>query len=303
MGAGPWLRGLTATALLFAAVFLLVLGVLTLGEGVFGLRGRVAVVEVTGLIADAGPVVEELEAHGEDPSVRAVVVRVESPGGVVAPTQEIHDAIRRLRERGKPVVASLGAVAASGGYYLAAAADHIVANPGSLTGSIGVLIQLAELEGLLRKVGVRYEVVKAGRYKDLGNIARPLSPEERQVLQTLVDEMYDQFVTAVVEGRPALDRARVLELADGRVYSGRRARELGLVDSLGGLEDAIRKAAELAGIPGRPKVVRPRRGFRLRDLLEWVQGGVDVPAWLRGGRGASGPPILLAPKLPLYLMD
>lgn len=299
------LAALAVTVLVFAACFVAILGLLVVAERAdLRLGGdRVAVVEVEGIILDAEPVVRDLLRHAEDPAVRAVVVRVQSPGGVVAPTQEIHGAIRRVRAEGKPVVASLGAVAASGGYYLAVAADHIVANPGTLTGSIGVLVQLAEIEGLLRKVGVRYQVVKAGRYKDLGHIGRPMSEEERAVLQRLLDDLYDQFVEAVAEGRH-LPRETVLGLADGRAYSGRQARALGLVDSLGGLEDAVETAAGLAGIPGKPAVVRPRRPFRLTDLLEWLGGRSSLLELVSPARSGGAP--WLGPavaKLPLYLME
>ena len=217
------------------------LGALVFGEpGVPSLGGnRVALVEVEGLIVDADRVVRELDDYGEDPSIRAIVVRIQSPGGVVGPTQEIYDAILRIRTQGKPVVASMGSVAASGGYYLAAAATRIVANPGTLTGSIGVIMQLAEIEGLLKKVGVRYEVIKAGRFKDSASFARPMTPEERAVLQAVLDDMHDQFVTAIAEGR-RLGKDRVRALADGRVYSGRMAKDLGLVDALGGLDEAVR---------------------------------------------------------------
>jgi len=234
-----------------------------------------------------------------------VVVRIQSPGGVVGPTQEIYDAIRQLRERGKPVVASMGSVAASGGYYLAAASTRIVANPGTLTGSIGVIMQLAEIEGLLRKVGVRYEVIKAGRFKDSGSFARPMTPEERAVLQAILDDMHDQFVTAIADGR-RLAKERVRALADGRVYSGRMAKELGLVDALGGLDEAIRLAGELGGIPGKPRVVRPRRAWRLLDLVDLV-GGETAGGWLRASGwatpGLPALPLLGSPKLPLYLLD
>jgi protease-4 len=298
------LRALAVTGLVFVAVFIAILGLLVLAErGGLG-RGdnRVALVEVDGLIVDAEPVVRELEEHAEDEGIRAVVVRIQSPGGVVAPTQEIHDAILRVRSRGKPVVASMGAIAASGGYYLAVAADRIVANPGTLTGSIGVLMQLADAEGLLRKVGVRLEVVKAGRHKDIGNPGRALAPEERAILQALLDDMYDQFVSAVARGRD-LPRAAVLEVADGRVYSGRRAKELRLVDELGGLEDAVRTAGRLAGIEGKPSLVRPRRPFHLADLLDWLGGRSGLGGFL-ASRGGVGPLALPGvPKLPLYLME
>lgn len=297
------LTALAVTALVFAACFIAILGVLVLSEhGDLALGGnRVALVEVEGLIVNPERVVRELEQHLEDPAIRAVVVRIQSPGGVVAPTQEIYDAIKRVRAEGKPVVASMGAIAASGGYYLAAAADRIVANPGTLTGSIGVLIQLTEIEALLKKVGVRYEVVKAGRHKDLGNIGRPMTPEERAILQSLLDDMYEQFVTAVAEGR-GLDRTAVLALADGRLYSGRRAKELGLVDALGGLEDAVRTAGTLAGIPGKPRLVRPRRAFQLSDLAHWL-GGNTLGGLVPGGPALPGLPLLGSAKLPLYLME
>lgn len=297
------MRAVGITALVFVACFAVVLGVLAFGDPVvLALSGgQVAVVDVEGVIVDSERVVREIDEHVEDPAVRALVVRVQSPGGVVAPTQEIHDAILRARARGKPVVASLGSVAASGGYYLAVAADRIVANPGTLTGSIGVIMQLAEIEGLLRKVGVRYEVIKAGRYKDAGTISRPMTAEERAVLQEVLDDMHEQFVSAVALGRK-LDRAAVLALADGRVYSGRRARELRLVDSLGGLEDSIRLAGALAGLPDRPRVTRPRRGLRLLDVLEWLTGraplGGLLPAQVGGGLPLAG-----SSRLPLYLMD
>lgn len=304
---GRLVRALGVTALVFAACFAVVLGVLMFGEpGVPSLGGnRVALVEVEGLIIDADRVVRELGDYRDDPSIRAVVVRIQSPGGVVGPTQEIYDAIRRVRNQGKPVVASMGSVAASGGYYLAAAATRIVANPGTLTGSIGVIMQLAEIEGLLRKVGVRYEVIKAGRFKDSASFARPMTPEERAVLQAVLDDMHDQFVSAIAEGR-RLGKDRVRALADGRVYSGRMARDLGLVDALGGLDEAVRLAGELGGIPGKPRVVRPRRPWRLLDLTELV-GGQTALTWLRSvglSRPGLGPlPLFESPKLPLYLLD
>jgi protease IV len=297
------LTALLVTGLVFVACFMAVLGILIVERGEWALGGnRVALVEVEGLILSAERVVHELEEHLEDASIRAVVVRVQSPGGVVAPTQEIHDAIRRVRAKGKPVVASLGSIAASGGYYLAVAADRIVASPGTLTGSIGVLMQVAEVEGLLKKVGVRLEVIKAGRHKDLGNFSRAMTPEEREILQALLDDMYDQFVGAVAQGR-GLDRAAVLKLADGRVYSGRRAQELKLVDELGGLDDAVRAAGTLAGITGKPRLVRPRRPFQLGDLLDWVGGRSGLADLVSGRGGWSGLPVPGVPKLPLYLME
>jgi protease-4 len=266
-----------------------------------GLPGgaKVAVVEVEGIIGaeatrglDTDGVIRVLGEYRDDPAVRAVVLRINSPGGVVAPTQEIFTAVRRLREAKKPVVASLGSVAASGGYYVAVAADRIYASPGTLTGSIGVVMQLANLEGLLKKVGVEYVVVKAGAYKDVGNMARAMTPEERRILQSLLDDVYDQFISAVAEGR-GLDPQAVRAFAEGRIYSGRQAQSLKMVDDLGGLEDAIEAAAKMAGLPAKPKVIYPRRRFSLRELLRNELGLGPVSRIL---------PSLETLRTPLYLM-
>jgi protease-4 len=268
-------------------------------EGSLPGGGKVAIVEVDGIIgvgpdksADADNIVRTLGEYRDNPSVAAVVLRINSPGGVVAPTQEIFSAVARVRGAGKPVVASLGSVAASGGYYVAVAANRIFANPGTLTGSIGVIMQLANVGPLLRKVGVEYVVVKAGAYKDIGNIARPMTAEERQVLQALLDDVYGQFVTAVAERR-GLDRKAVLAFADGRIYSGQQARALKMVDELGGLDDAVEAAGKLAGLSGKPKVIYPRHRFSLRDLLS-NQLGLQTPTGLL--------PALPSLRTPLYLM-
>jgi len=255
---------------------------------------KVAVVEIEGIILDGGQAVRDLREHGDNPSVKAVVVRINSPGGVVAPTQEIFSAIQRLRKGGKPVVASLGAVAASGGYYVATACDRVYANPGTLTGSIGVVMQMANVQGLLKKVGVEYVVIKSGAFKDVGNFARQMTPEERKILQRLLDDVYGQFVDAVAEGR-GLERKDVLAFADGRIYSGQQAHALKMVDELGGYEDAIDAAGKLANIPGRPKIVYPRRKFSFRDLMENRLG--------LSGAAAQLLPALSGIRTPLYLMQ
>lgn len=277
-----------------AVFFATVWALLAVLEGT-GLPGgqKVAIVELEGIILESEPLVRELREHEDNPAVRAVVVRINSPGGVVGPTQEIYAALQRLRKAGKPVVASLGSVAASGGYYVAAAADRIYANPGTLTGSIGVVMQIANVEGLLKKVGVDYVVVKSGRYKDLGNFARAMSPAERKILQALLDDVYNQFVQAVAEGR-GLPRQAVLGFADGRIVSGHQAKELRMLDTLGGLEEAIEGAAALAGLPERPKLLFPRRRFSVWDFLKTQLGWVG-PVSLPGG--------LSLLKAPLYLME
>ena len=268
--------------------------VLRLSEG-GGLPGgqKVAIVEIEGTIVDTSDVVRELRDDLDNSAVRAVVVRINSPGGVVGPTQEVYGELRRLRKAGKPVVASLGAVAASGGYYIAAAANRIYANPGTLTGSIGVIMQLANVEGLFKKIGVDYVVVKAGAHKDIGNPSRPMTPEERRILQALLDDVHAQFIDAVADGRH-LERRAVVAFADGRIFSGAQAKSLHMVDALGGLEDAVEGAAELAGLPPHPRVIQPRQRFSLYDFLR-------TQLDLRGLSGLPGPPPLL--RMPLYLMD
>lgn len=262
------------------------------GDGL-GLGPRVAIVQIEGTIQDVDDLLRDLRTYRESAMVRAVVVRIDSPGGVVGPTQELYQALRRIRAAGKPVVASLGAVAASGGYYVAVGADRIWANPGTLTGSIGVIMQTANLETLLKKVGVDYVVVKAGQYKDVGNFARPMTSEERRVLQAMLDDVHAQFIAAVAEGRK-LERTAVLQFADGRIVSGSQAKDLRMVDALGGLEDAVNQAAELAGLPVPPRVILPRKRFSISELLQ-SRLGLGRTSLLGG--------TLPLFRTPLYLMD
>jgi protease-4 len=296
---GRRLTVVVATVLVFigVAALFLVFGT-SMGRGGDGggpLFGpRVAVVDLEGLIAETDDIVRELRHHRDNPSIRAVVIRINSPGGVVGPTQEVHDALLRVRQAGKPVVASLGSVAASGGYYVAVAADQIYANPGSLTGSIGVIMQMANVDALMKKVGVDYVVVKAGQFKDLGNFSRPLTPEERRVIQALLDDVHAQFIEAVAKGRK-LDRSAVVQFADGRVFSGTQALGLKMIDALGGLEEAIEAAAKLAKLPTPPPVERARRRFSLIDLIR-NELGLTVPSMIL-------PTHLPMFKTPLYLMD
>jgi protease-4 len=289
---------IVATVLVFVGVAALLLLFGSMGRGADGgapLFGpRVAIVELEGLIAETDDLVRELRQHRDNPSVRAVVIRINSPGGVVAPTQEVYDALLRVREAGKPVVASLGAVAASGGYYAAVAADQIYANPGTLTGSIGVIMQLANVDTLLKRVGVDFVVVKAGQFKDIGNPARPMTPEERRVVQSLLEDVHGQFIEAVARGRK-LDRSAVVQFADGRVFSGTQALDLRMIDALGGLEDAVNAAAKLANLPTPPPVERPRRKFSIFDLVR-NELGLALPAALLPQR-------LPLFRTPLYLMD
>jgi protease IV len=237
-------------------------------SGLLGSFKRVGLVELVGDIETSETIVDQLEHMRRDPSVHAVVLRLDSPGGGVAASQEIYDAVQRLRKDDKPVVASMGGVAASGAYYIACGADSIVANPGTLTGSIGVIMSFPNTEELFKKVGVRFEVVKTGKFKDMGSLSRPMTAEERQLLQGVLSNVYDQFVSAISEGR-GLERSEILPYADGRIFSGSQALDYGFVDRLGDLDDAIRLAGGLAGISGHPVVVRKeRRRMSIVDLFQ-----------------------------------
>ena len=239
------------------------------GTPVWTSGDAVGLVEIRGPIYRSRYIVEEIEAHRNDPSIRAVVIRIDSPGGAVAPSQEIHDAVERLRES-KPVVASMGATAASGGYYVAVAADSILANPGTLTGSIGVIFEFPTLEELFKKIGVNYHVYKSGDLKDVGSFARNPNEEDEQLLDEIVADVYEQFVDAVAKGR-GMTRQEVLALADGRVFSGQQAMHADLVDGMGDLYMAQRMAAQMAGISGDPVIVEKREevGPLLR-ALDWL---------------------------------
>ncbi len=253
---------------LLIGIILTVLGNWVLPDWEWSGVDRVALVRIEGVILDARETVGELKRFGDNASVKAIVLRIDSPGGGVVPSQEIHDAVRRVRSNtNKAVVASMGTVAASGGYYIAVATDRIMANPGTLTGSIGVIMETANLEGLLDKLGVKGVVVKSGKFKDVGSPLRKMTDEELKVLQAVMDDVHDQFIEAVAEGR-SMELAETRAIADGRVFTGRQAKELKLVDELGNLDDAIQLAADLAGIEGEPQVVEPRKRFSIRELLE-----------------------------------
>jgi protease-4 len=234
-------------------------------------REKVGVVPIEGVIGmdiESKDIVEDLEKFRKNPAVKAIVVRIVSPGGSVGPSQEIYDKIREV-SRKKKTVASMGDVAASGGLYVACAADKIVANPGTITGSIGVIIQFPNWQKLTEKIGISQAVIKSGEFKDIGNPNRPLTERERQLLQVVINDVYDQFVLAVSEGR-GIGREKVLPYADGRIFSGKQARGYGFVDELGGLEAAVRLAGKLGGIKGEPSVVYPERRFD--SLLDFIAG-------------------------------
>ena len=254
--------------MILAALVLFMIGKSILPELLEAGKEGVAIVRVEGPILDSYQTVEELKAFADDPLVKAIVLRIDSPGGGVAPSQEIYNAVKRVRrENNKTVVASMGTVAASGGYYIAVATDRILANPGTLTGSIGVIMQMANFEELLEKIGVKSVVVKTGKFKDLGSPFRPMVEEERQLLESVMNDTLSQFIEAVAEGR-SMDTAEVERLADGRVFTGRQARSVLLIDEIGDLQDAIKLAGELGGIEGTPRVLETTKPFSFQELLE-----------------------------------
>jgi len=255
----------------FVAVILIAALVLSREGGFTGWGGdRIAVVYLEGVIFDSKTVNEHLKMYANDSRVKAIVVRMDTPGGGVAASQEIADQIKWLRnEKGKTVVISMGSVGASGGYYVACAADKIYANPGTITGSIGVIAEWVNYGNLLKWAQMQPEVIKSGEFKDVGSPTREVTPKEREYLQGLINQMYEQFVGAVAEGRKELTRDRIKELADGRVYTGEEALREKLIDGLGNYDSVLKATAEMVGIKGEPQVVtppKPRKGSIL-DLL------------------------------------
>ena len=266
---------------------------------------RVVVVEMHGEIGsgpsengiDGGKVIKILRKLEKDDDVKAIVLHVDSPGGAVAPSQEIYDAVKRIKAK-KKIVVSMGNLAASGGYYVSAPADRIFAEPGTLTGSIGVIFMHFNVKGLLDLAHVEETTLKTGKYKDTLSPFRAVQDTDREEIQGISDDVYGQFVKAVADGRN-LPEAKVREIAEGRIYTGRRAKELKLVDELGGLDDAIAAAWSLAGQSGEPRVqLQPRdHELSIRDLMRGAFQG--AAAGVRDGVVRSAPQgmMFLAPSL------
>ncbi len=257
----------------FVAIILVAALALSREGGFAGWGGdRIAVVYVEGVIFDSKTVNEQLKMYADDSRVKAILIRMDTPGGGVAASQEIADQVKWLRsEKGKTVVISMGSVGASGGYYIACAADKIYANPGTITGSIGVIAEWVNYGNLLKWAQMQPEVIKSGEFKDVGSPTREVTPKEREYLQSLINQMFEQFVGAVADGRKetGLTREQVQQLADGRVYTGEQALREKLIDGLGNYDKVLKATAELVGIKGEPQVVtppKPRRGSIL-DLL------------------------------------
>ena len=228
--------------------------------------GEIALVRIQGMLMDSQNIVRQLSDYRHNPGVRGILLRIDSPGGAVAPAQEIYSEIMKLRADHKTVYASMGTVAASGGYYIACAADYVLANPGTLTGSIAAVMVFSNIEELTNKIGVKPVIIKSGKYKDVGSPLRAMNPEERKLLQNVVDDVHQQFVQAVAKGR-GLSVSEVKEIADGRIMTGQQALKLKLIDEIGGLEKTIELLAKKIGVEGRPKVIEEKEKTPFFDWL------------------------------------
>jgi protease IV len=265
-----FLGALSGCLVVFFGFFLLVAIAAASGDSEMSLASRkVAIVPIDGEIIDARETLDLLHKYSRNRTVKAVVVRINSPGGAIAPSQEIYSAIRRMRDEGTPVVASLDSVAASGGYYIASACDPIVANAGSITGSIGVILQWFDMKELVAWARLKPETITSGALKDAGSPFRQLTDAERQYFQTIVTQLHTQFIRDVAAGRKnKMKPEDVSRVADGRIFTGEQALALRLVDQIGTIDDAVRAAGKLGGIDGEPAKIWPRRRQEgLFDLL------------------------------------
>ena len=251
---------------LFALIVLLAIGSAFLPDRWKIPKGDIALIHIQGMLMDSRDIVRQLSSYRHHPGVRGILLRIDSPGGAVAPAQEIYSEVMKLRDENITVFASLGTVAASGGYYIASATDYIIANPGTLTGSISAVMAFNNVEELAAKIGVRPNVIKSGKFKDMGSPLRAMKPEERKLLQNVVDDVHQQFVQAVAIGR-GLPISEVSLIADGRIMTGQQALQLRLVDELGGLEKTIELLAKKIGVSGRPKVIEEKDKT---PFLDWL---------------------------------
>lgn len=264
-------RSFLRSFLRFSAGLLAVMVLLAVGSTLLPDRwkspsGEIALVRIQGMLMDSQNIVRQLSNYRHNPNVRGIVLRIDSPGGAVAPAQEIYNEIMKLKADHKTVYASMGTVAASGGYYIACAANYVLANPGTLTGSIAAVMAFNNIEGLTDKIGVKPIIIKSGKYKDVGSPLRGMKPEERKLLQSVVDDVHQQFVQAVAKGR-GLPVSEVNEIADGRIMTGQQALTLKLVDEMGGLEKTIELLAKKIGVEGRPKVIEEKEKTPFFDWL------------------------------------
>ena len=275
---------LVSLTVLFALSVKIAATIIGTGNTTLTSKEGVGLIEVKGMILDSKETIRQLRYFLKKDAVKAVVLRVDSPGGIVAPSQEIYAEVKKFAAK-KKIIVSMGSLAASGGYYISAPATMIYANPGTITASIGVILKLSNIESLMDKIGIKSHTLKTGKYKDSGSPLRQFSPEDRAMLQSVIDNTHEQFVRAVAEGRK-LPIEDVRKIADGRILSGEQARDRKLVDRLGTLQDAIEEAGRLAGISGEPELLLPpKKKVNYLDLLvEGTEGTFNGPL----GRATSG---------------
>lgn len=273
---GRWFWGI------FLSLFLLVMIIVAIsffafasaikrdgGEFVSGGSGdKIAIVEINDVIVSSEKTVEQIKRFREDKSIKAIILRVNTPGGGVAASQEIYEEVKKTRDSGKIIVVSMGSIAASGGYYIAVGSSLIIANPGTLTGSIGVIAQFISIKDLAEKLGINQTTIKSGNLKDAGNPFRQMNDTDKAYFQDVVDNSFGQFLDVVAKERK-MDKQTLLQYANGRVFTGLQAKEYGLIDSLGTFEDAIRITGKMAGIEGEPRIVREKKKF---SFFEEVMG-------------------------------
>ena len=261
----------------FALLIAFRAGAMSNGLGSQGIGKKVGIIQVSGPIVSSNQTVKDLEKFRNRKDISAILVRIDSPGGLVAPTQEIYEKIKTIKEE-KPIIASMGTIAASGGYYIALGADTIIANPGTIVGSIGVIMNYPVMTEFLDKVGIEFETVKSGDLKDVGSFSREVTEADRKHLNEMVDDMYSQFVNAVSQNR-SLRKEEVIKIADGRVYTGKQSKELGLIDVIGTFEDAVSIAGKMGQITGKPKTVQVNK--KRPSVLDWFTGnlGQTVSGW------------------------
>ncbi len=247
-------------------LLLIVSAFLTLIQNRISIQNKIALIYIEGPIIGSKDAIDEIKKYRDNKAIKAIVIRVDSPGGLVVPSQEIYEEIKKTVDK-KHVVVSMGSLAASGGYYISAPASLIVANPGTTTGSIGVIMEMPNLKTLMDKIGIKREVIKTGKYKDMASIFTGIGEDEKEILQGVLNDVHDQFIIAVSEGRN-IPYDEVKLIADGRILTGRQAVEVGLVDKIGNLQDAIKEAASLAGIKGEPQIITKEEEFSFFNLLK-----------------------------------
>ena len=254
---------------------------------IFESGNKIGVINLEGTIMSSDEILKQLRKYQKKSSIKAILIRVNSPGGTVAPAQEMYREIGKIKKK-KPVVVSMQTVAASAAYYVSSNANRIVCSQGTITGSIGVIMMLPEIHKVIEKIGVNVNIIKAGKYKDLGTGVRPLSDDERNILESFAAEIHEQFISDVAEGRKGkIDEDKLREIADGRFFTGEKAKEMGLVDTIGNFYDAVKIAADLGGIKTEPELVYPKKKWEgyLDILTESAAGAIGrIAEQARGSR-------------------